>query len=240
MLFRSPPVTSGKNITGLYGPAIKYFTACGISITNVFIPQYDRIVFVLDDEYQTVSRLDVTTFGMSYRQMLGLYDKALILGTVFVKVIRAFTKALANADLVNIDQIPVESISNTFNNILSDIIEHNGIGGNILSSKNIHLLLKKFGGTKGLTKMLEESIDASMDYCLLGKSPIDVIHNKCITCSRCRIVDNVRTCDDKNLRISGYDNLSDIPDQHVYFSDGKLWSEYLFEPQTRCSLYNGR
>lgn len=219
--------------------AIKYFTACGISITNVFIP-CDRIVFVLDDKYETLSRLDVTTFGMSYGQLVSLYEKASSLGPAFVKVIRAFTRALANADLINIESVSIEHITDVFNNITSNIIERNNIRGNIFTTKNLSLLLKKFGGTKGLTKLFQESIDASMDYCLLGESPGKMINNRCITCSRCRIVDNIRTCDDKNLRISGNDNLSDIPDHHVYFSGGKLWSEYILGPQTRCSLYNGR
>jgi len=235
----TPTHMCGENVS-VYNntDAIKYFTACGISITNVYIPQYDRIVFVIDDKYDTISRLDVTTFGMSYRQLVCMYDKSLSLGPGFVKVIRALTRALANADLINIDQISVESITDTFEYIITNIIERNGISGNILSSKNIHLLLKKFGGTKGLTKLLEEAIDASMDLCLLGKSPSNIIKNKCSTCSRCRIVDNVRTCDDRYISIDQKEDLSKYPDLH--FSSGKLWSEYIFKPQTRCSLYSTR
>lgn len=234
------PVTRGKNTTGLYNNhAVKYFTACGVDIVDASTPHTNgRLTFVISDtENQTVSRLDATTFGMSYRQMVGLYDKALSLGTALVKVIKAFTRALVNADLIGIEQISVESISNAFNNIISDIIERGGISGGI-SSKNISLLLKKFGGTKGLTKMFEESIDASMDLCLLGKSPSDIIKNKCNTCSRCRIVDNVRTCDDGYVRVFGDEDLSKYPD--IRFSGGKLYSEYIFKPQIHCRLYRSR
>lgn len=233
------PVTRGKNTAGLYNNhAVKYFTACGVDIVDASTPHTNgRLTFVISDtENQTVSRLDATTFSMSYRQLVRLYDKALILGPGFVKVIRAFTRALFNADLISIEQISVESITDTFDYIITDIIERNGISGNILSSKNIHLLLKKFGGTKGLTKLFEESIDASMDYCLLGISPSKVVHNKCTTCSSCRIVDGIRTCDDGYVRVGQNEDLSRYPS--LQFSAGKIYSEYLFSPQTRCNRYH--
>lgn len=234
----TPTYVCGENMS-VYenNTVIKYFTVCGISITNVFKPQYDRIVFIIDNKYDTISRLDVTTFGMSYRQLVCMYDKAISMGPAFVKVIQSFTKAVFNADLTSIESIPVESISDTFNNIISDIIKRD-ISGNIFTTKNISLLLKKFGGTKGLAKMFEEAIDASMASCLLGESPSNVINNKCSTCSRCRVTNDIRTCDDRFVRVFGDEDLSIYPELH--FSSGKLWSEYIFRPQTRCSLYNGR
>lgn len=220
----------------------RYFTACGVNIVDNSRPVPGGLTFVINNGCDDIKWVNVLTIEMSYVHMTSLYEKVIEIGPSFITVLQCFTKACNSNKLTRESYdfpFSIMAITPVFDMVLTKTIEYNtGILDNIFNNKNISLILKKFGGEKGMTKLFEEVIDAVLDAYILEVSPYSVIHNKCSTCSRCRIINGLRTCDDRYIRLRQGEDLSKYP--NIHFSEGKLWSEYVFRPQTICRLYSSR